>query len=135
MQKSKSEKKSKKATKNTDVQSKGLGDTVEKVFKATGVDKIAKWALGEDCGCDERKEKLNKLFPYAKPNCLNEDEFNYLKEYFTNKPSAINLDTQKRLVDIYNRVLNQRAKTTSCSPCFLNGVHAKLFKLYNEYEK
>ena len=46
-------------TKNTKKQkSKGLGDTVEKVFKATGVDKVAKWVLGEDCGCDERKEFL-----------------------------------------------------------------------------
>ena len=44
--------------------SKGLGDTVEKVFKATGIDKVAKWILGEDCGCEERKEKLNKMFPY-----------------------------------------------------------------------
>ncbi len=41
--------------------SKGLGDTVEKVFKATGIDKIAKFILGDDCKCDERKEKLNKL--------------------------------------------------------------------------
>ena len=33
---------------------KGLGDTVEKISKATG----------RDCGCDKRKEYLNKKFPY-----------------------------------------------------------------------
>ena len=39
--------------------SKGLGDSIEKITKATGikkvVDKIAK-ATGKDCGCDERKK-------------------------------------------------------------------------------
>jgi fructose-1-phosphate kinase PfkB-like protein len=48
-------------------QSEGLGDTVEKVLKATGIDKVAKFILGEDCGCDDRKATLNRLFPYQKP--------------------------------------------------------------------
>jgi hypothetical protein len=47
--------------------SKGLGDTIEKITKATGikkvVDKVAK-ATGKDCGCGERKDTLNRLFPY-----------------------------------------------------------------------
>ena len=58
--------------------SEGLGDTVEKVLEATGVSKVAKWLLGEDCGCDERKAKLNELFPYRKPLCLQKDELVYL---------------------------------------------------------
>ena len=44
--------------------SKGLGDTIEKITKATGIDKIVKKTIGNDCGCDERKQLLNKLFPY-----------------------------------------------------------------------
>ena len=47
--------------------SKGLGDTVAKITKATGikkvVDKVSK-ITGKDCGCDKRKETLNELFPY-----------------------------------------------------------------------
>jgi len=47
--------------------SKGLGDTIEKITKATGikkvVDKVSK-ATGKDCGCNEKKETLNRLFPY-----------------------------------------------------------------------
>ena len=47
--------------------SKGLGDTIAKITKATGikkvVDKVAK-ATGKDCGCGERKDTLNRLFPY-----------------------------------------------------------------------
>lgn len=123
-------------TKSTSAQkSKGLGDTVEKVFKATGVDKIAKWALGEDCGCEERKQTLNKIFPYAKPECLTEDEYNYLDMYFTDKPSTISSVQQKELLRIYNRVLHQNTKPTNCTPCFLSSVHDKLYKIYREYEK
>ena len=43
---------------------KGLGDTIDEIFKRTGVKYIANKALGEDCNCDERKAKLNNLFPY-----------------------------------------------------------------------
>mgnify|MGYP006292565951 FL=1 len=48
----------------------GLGDTVEQVLEVTGIGKVAKWVLGEDCKCDERKEKLNKIFPYRKISCI-----------------------------------------------------------------
>jgi len=123
-------------TKSTSAQkSKGLGDTVEKVFKATGVAKVAKWILGEDCGCEERKKSLNKIFPYAKPECLTEDEYNYLDLYFTDKPSTISSVQQKELLRIYNRVLHQNTKPTNCTPCFLSSVHDKLYKIYKEYEK
>lgn len=123
-------------TKSTSAQkSKGLGDTVEKVFKATGVAKVAKWILGEDCGCEERKKYLNKIFPYAKPECLTEDEYNYLDLYFTDKPSTISSVQQKELLRIYNRVLHQNTKPTNCTPCFLSSVHDKLYKIYKEYEK
>ena len=37
--------------------SKGLGDTIAKITEATGIDKLVKFVAGEDCGCDERKEK------------------------------------------------------------------------------
>ena len=58
--------------------SKGLGDSIEKVFKATGIDKVAKKVLGKDC--DERKEKLNKLFPYGK-----QDNLQKMKNLFMNE--------------------------------------------------
>jgi len=48
--------------------SKGLGDTIAKVTSATKLDKLAEkiaHIVGqEDCGCSERQETLNKLFPY-----------------------------------------------------------------------
>tara|TARA_B100001093_G_C26568349_1_gene901785 strand:+ start:24 stop:188 length:165 start_codon:yes stop_codon:yes gene_type:complete len=47
---------------------KGLGDTMARILKATTIDKIAKFALGDDCGCRERQDYLNKKIPYKKPN-------------------------------------------------------------------
>jgi hypothetical protein len=63
----------------TSTKSKGLGDTIEKITTATGIKAVVKAVVGEDCGCDERKEKLNKMFPYKRePECLNEEEIAYL---------------------------------------------------------
>ena len=49
--------------------SRGLGDSIEKVTKATGIKHLvgatAK-AVGKDCGCDRRRDTLNRLFPYKK---------------------------------------------------------------------
>jgi len=48
--------------------SKGLGDTIEKITTATGIKKVAEAVskvTGKPCGCQERKEALNKQFPYG----------------------------------------------------------------------
>jgi hypothetical protein len=48
-------------------QSKGLGDTIEKITTATGIKKLAETitkVTGKDCGCNKRKEALNQKFPY-----------------------------------------------------------------------
>lgn len=41
---------------------KGLGDVVEVVTVKTGIKKL----MPKDCGCNKRKEKLNKLVPFKK---------------------------------------------------------------------
>lgn len=43
--------------------SKGLGDTIDKFTTATGIKSVVK-VIAPNCGCEERREKLNKLFPY-----------------------------------------------------------------------
>lgn len=45
--------------------SQGLGDSIEKFTKATGIKKLADKIPG-GCGCNKRKETLNKIFPYKK---------------------------------------------------------------------
>ena len=50
-------------------QSKGLGDSVEKFTKATGLKTLTEIAFKvagyKDCGCDKRRTWLNKQFPYS----------------------------------------------------------------------
>ena len=45
----------------------GLGDSVEKFTKATGIKKMVDTmsrGLNVPCGCEDRKGALNKIFPY-----------------------------------------------------------------------
>ena len=119
--------------KNHDKESKGLGDAVERFTEKTGIKALVKFVAGDDCGCDERKEKLNYLFPNYRPNCLTEDEYNYLSER-VGKLNTITTEEQKALLDIYNRVFNDRRELTGCSTCFLNGVWKKLERIFNEYK-
>ena len=38
-----------------------LGDLIEKITKITGIRWIVKKIWGDDCGCDKRKDKANKV--------------------------------------------------------------------------
>jgi hypothetical protein len=111
----------------------GLGDTVEQLLKATKIDKIAKFILGEDCGCDERKAKLNALFPYKKPLCLTEIEYNWLKTWISLKVNQVKPTDQAQLLSIYNRIFQQRNEPTSCSSCLRDMVE-ELKKIMLTYE-
>ena len=114
-------------------QSEGLGDTVEKVLEVTGIAKVAKWLLGEDCGCDERKAKLNQLFPYKKALCLEENEFSYLNEWFNKNTDRVTPIEQVELFKIHSRVFQVRNELTSCPSCVLERIN-DLRKVYNQYK-
>ena len=114
-------------------QSEGLGDTVEKVLEVTGIAKVAKWLLGEDCGCDERKAKLNQIFPYKKPLCLEENEFSYLNEWFNKNTDRVTPIEQVELFRIHSRVFQVRNELTSCPSCVLERIN-DLRKVYNQYK-
>ena len=119
---------------NVETQSKGVGDTVAKITKATGVDKLVKFIAGEDCGCDERQVQLNKLFSYKKINCISEDDYSYLSDFVDRKTSKVTNEQKVRLITIHNNVFNTNQKTnTSCSPC-ISGVVNKLKKYLQVYK-
>jgi hypothetical protein len=111
----------------------GLGDTVEQVLEVTGIAKVAKWLLGEDCGCNERKEKLNELFPYRKPKCLEEEEYQFLKEWFDKKTNVVKPSEQKTMLNIHSRIFGVRNEPTSCAPCLMSRVK-DLENVFNTYE-
>jgi hypothetical protein len=116
---------------------KGLGDTIEQITEVTGIKKVVEVfskATGLDCGCDERKETLNKLFPYNRNiNCLTEKDYNLLTEFVKPDKNQLTPDEQKIVSDIYFNVFNYRLQLSSCASCW-KGKIDELRQVYNEYK-
>ena len=117
--------------------SAGLGDSIEKLTEVTGIKKVVEMfseATGIDCGCDERKEKLNNLFPYNRNiNCLNESDYNKLTKYLSAQQTTLNAIEQQEVSDIYFNVFNYRLQISSCASCW-KGKLDELRRVYNEYK-
>ena len=109
--------KSKKRGRPKGSKSKGLGDTIEKFTEATGIKKVVKAIAGEDCGCDARKELLNKVFPYSRqPECLTDQEMDYLSSGVLRK-KTLNLQDREQIATIHARVFNHKFDIPcTCSP-------------------
>jgi len=115
--------------------STGLGDKIEKVTKATGIKKAVDAvfdALGKDCGCDERKKKLNQMFPSRKPECFTEDEFGLMKMAIDTRKNKFSTEEVKTYAAIYERIFRTKVECTQCS--FRNTVWNALVRIYNEYK-
>ena len=98
----------------------GLGDSIAKITKATGIDKLAKKVLGEDCGCEERRKKLNQLFPHFKNiRQFTEDELKIYDEVIPLIEKKGNITReQKPIVNaLYKGVFGNNPQWKSCSPC------------------
>ena len=114
--------------------SKGLGDTIEKITEATGIKKAVKAIFGDDCGCDERKEMLNKLFPYSgKKECLTEEDYTYLTSGILQKATYKPSD-QSILLAILNKTTGKKYEPTTCGDCWRERISElkKIVKLYEE---
>jgi hypothetical protein len=113
--------------------SKGLGDSIERITKATGikkvVDKISE-VTGIDCKCSERKEALNKMFPYAKVRQFTEDELKIYEETLTRtQQGKISGQDQAIMVKLYNNVFNANKSVSGCGSCVQQTL-AQLAKVY-----
>lgn len=116
---------------------KGLGDTVEQITTATGIKAAVEMfskATGIDCGCEERKAKLNELFSYSrKVNCLTEKDYNALTDLISPNKSTLSIEEQQIISEIYYNVFNYRLQLSSCGSCWAGKVQ-ELRKVYNEYK-
>ena len=121
------------AWKTLQTPSSGLGDTIDKITTVTGVKTAVKFFFGDDCGCEEKKELLNKKYPYLKAH-LDEEEFLYLDEFFKTQRPQITSKVQNELLLIYNRVFNKRLKVSSCGSCVKNTLLNSLKDLYKNYK-
>ena len=115
----------------------GLGDTIESITEATGIKAAVEMfskATGIDCGCEERKAKLNELFSYSrKVNCLTEKDYNALTDLIAPSKSTLTIEEQQIISEIYYNVFNYRLQLSSCGSCWAGKVQ-ELRKVYNEYK-
>lgn len=125
-----------------DKQLKGVGDVVEKITEATGIkDAVKAFFNDEDCGCDKRKELLNEKLPFRNQavKCLEEEDYHYLKSFFSRRRDRVDARNQQRLIDIFNYVFGKNeAPPTGCINCshtgFLKNVN-RLHQYFMEAEK
>ena len=99
-------------------ESKGLGDKIAKLTKATAIDKLVH-AVVEDCGCEDRQKKLNEMFPGRNVK-MSEQDVEAWKELLPviergKKGYRMNRNQTRAMYDIYNRTFNAAAKPCNCS--------------------
>ena len=112
----------------------GLGDVVEAITTVTGIKAAVKFLAGEDCGCDERKEKMNKLRFRRQPLCLNESEYSFLSSFFGNYSGRVDQSANYELAKIYARIFEKRGvQPTSCSSCIKQRIK-DLKEVFDTYE-
>lgn len=114
-------------------ESKGLGDDIEKITEATGIKKLVNFIAGEDCGCDARKEILNKVFRHNKLACLTEEEYDYLITFYAKNKNVLNNQEIVELYNISNRIFNKKNKPSSCSSC-VRTIVMRLKKVVDAYK-
>jgi hypothetical protein len=116
----------------------GLGDTIEQITEATGIKAAVEMfskATGIDCGCEERKAKLNELFSYSrKVNCLTESDYNALTDLIAPNKNTLTIEEQQVISEIYYNVFNYRLQLSSCGSCWAGKVQ-ELRRVYEQYGK
>lgn len=135
-----------KVSKETDVtyNSKGLGDIVEKVTEKTGIKALVKKVAGDDCGCDKRKDGLNKfskefldLFvARRKPKrCFTPELYQAYENYVKNRTVKHWKEKEiEMIIKAYAHVFAIQYHTRDlCRSC--NGSAKLLFKLTEELDK
>ena len=106
--------------------SKGLGDTIENITKATGIKKVVdaiSEATGIDCGCGERKELLNKIFPYKQTECINDVDNEWLTNFFSTTNNQLTPKQQNRVTEIYKNVFNENIQPSNCGSCWRDKIN------------
>lgn len=116
---------------------RGLGDTIEQITEATGIKKVVETfskATGLDCGCEERKTKLNNLIPYRrKVNCLTESDYEALKPFVSPKKGSLTPNEQWQIQSIYFRIFEVKLDDSNCASCWRDIIN-DLRKVFNEYQ-
>ena len=117
-------------------QSTGLGDVVEKVTKATGIKKVVDTvfdAMGKDCGCSDRKKKLNKIrLPWSVVGCFTEEQYKWWTNFKKENPAKISHE-QWLMINNITKTLFGRFYKKKPSCCFEQYIN-RIDKVYEKYQ-
>ena len=111
--------------------SKGIGDTIEKITKKTGIHWFVKRFVG-DCGCDDRRDWLNKRFPYQVD--LTPLQVERLEQLFDRERLNFNGAETAELYALNNEIFSEKKKPKSCGPC-AKDVTKRLLGIYEKYQE
>lgn len=123
---------------STDV---GLGDVVEKVVNSKAIKPITEaikkaiWKDGEDCGCEGRKEVLNKLKLYS-AKCMSEELYKQFGK-INPLPAIIDTPLKNEVRRIYTEVFGSTWDVCMTCPGAgkkINTYHRAILKVYDTYE-
>lgn len=116
--------------------SEGVGDTIEKITEATGIKKVVE-SITKDCGCEKRKELLNKMFPYRfkAVNCFTDKQKEQYKNFIDVRTLRLNNEQIKLICELYAYVFNKPyyEPCRNCSPKPLIKMIERLDIVYNSY--
>jgi hypothetical protein len=82
----------------------GLGDVIEQFTEATGIKavvEVVSKATGIECGCEERKAALNKLFNFRTVRCLTDEESAQYKEFRATHTDRLDDSQVKYICKLY----------------------------------
>ena len=110
----------------------GLGDVVEKVAKKTGIKKAVEFVAGEDCGCNERKKKWNKIRLQWQPvRCFTEEQFNWWTKFREENPAKITNEHWNMINEIHKTVFSKFFKKRPS--CCIDKHIDRINQLYDKY--
>jgi len=110
--------------------STGLGDVVETITEKTGIKKAVKFIAGEDCGCEERKEKFNKVrFRFKPVRCFSENNFNAWTKLRDHKGNFTN-EHITLIHKCYEELFARKFERQSC--CY-DSFYKEIDRVYEQY--
>jgi len=123
----------------------GLGDKVNYLLNETPIESVtnaikkAIFKEGEDCGCDKRREILNKLMPskLVPVRCFTEQEYEDYKHFKDVRTLVMQNDQIDFVAELYSDIFAKQyfKPCPGCSPKPLIRMIEMLDKVFDSYEK
>ena len=104
-------------------ESLGVGDAIEKITEATGIKAVVKKVFGDDCGCEERKEKLNKIFSKPVVACFTEQQYNLYSKLKPTLKGTLDKHQLNNINTLSKAIFNIDILDSNCVGC--NGSEIK----------